>query len=66
MAQNTPRGERPGTDGLSGVLRDVAYALRQLTRAPGFTAAAIGTLALGSPLAVPASKVVDEGTQLGG
>src|SRR6185369_11508744 len=47
MARNFPTGERPSTDGLSGVLRDVGYALRQLTRAPGFTAAAIGTLALG-------------------
>ncbi|HEX6464570.1 MAG TPA: ABC transporter permease [Vicinamibacterales bacterium] len=32
---------------MSGIGRDVAYALRLLRRSPGFSAAAIGTLALG-------------------
>src|SRR4029453_5869311 len=40
------RDERQGSL-LSGVRRDIAYAFRQLRRAPGFTTAAAGTLALG-------------------
>ena len=49
MARNGTQGERAsgGGSALSGLLRDAAYALRQLGRAPGFTSAAIGTLALG-------------------
>jgi putative ABC transport system permease protein len=49
MARNGTQGEwtSGGGSALSGLLRDAAYALRQLGRAPGFTTAAIGTLALG-------------------
>jgi len=50
MARDGSQGKRASdeTGGpLSGLARDIAYALRQLRRAPGFTAAAIGTLALG-------------------
>ncbi|HUM13485.1 MAG TPA: ABC transporter permease [Myxococcaceae bacterium] len=39
--------ERSRGSALSGLRRDATYALRQLWRAPGFTAAAVGTLALG-------------------
>jgi putative ABC transport system permease protein len=41
------RPDERGGSVLSGVRRDIAYAFRQLRRAPGFTAAAAGTLALG-------------------
>jgi len=41
------RPDPPGGSVLSGLRRDIAYAVRQLRRAPGFTAAAAGTLALG-------------------
>ena len=49
MARNGTQGEwaSGGGSAVSGLLRDAAYALRQLGRARGFTAAAIGTLALG-------------------
>jgi len=50
MAKDGTQGERASGDErglLSGLPRDIAYALRQLQRAPGFTAAAVGTLALG-------------------
>src|SRR5262249_17975927 len=50
MAKDGTQDERAsGEQGglLSGLARDVGYALRQLRRAPGFTAAAVGTLALG-------------------
>ena len=47
MARNATQVNGGARERLSGLLRDVGYALRQLTRAPGFTAAAIGTLALG-------------------
>ncbi len=41
------RAEDRSPGALSGLRRDVRYALRQLGRAPGFSAAAVGTLALG-------------------
>ena len=50
MQRDGTQGERASSEEggpLSGLARDIAYALRQLRRAPGFTAAAIGTLALG-------------------
>jgi len=45
----TQGGRASGQEGgpLSGLARDIAYAVRQLRRTPGFTAAAVGTLALG-------------------
>ncbi|HZJ53316.1 MAG TPA: ABC transporter permease [Myxococcaceae bacterium] len=46
QAHHGPKDERGGGV-LSGMRRDIGYAVRQLRRTPGFTAAAAGTLALG-------------------
>ncbi|HEY1810452.1 MAG TPA: ABC transporter permease [Acidobacteriaceae bacterium] len=58
----TMREKTLGSDaalGLEGFLRDVRYALRQLKKAPGFTAVVIVTLALGVGANTTVFSIVD-------